>query len=392
MSAGKPITLSVEAARRFHRRAAGLDAPHENVGAALAHHGYVQIDPINVCGRMHDLILRNRVSGYAEGDLMRFVHGVHPRESDDAGDSTSPKTKPLSANRRAAFEYYFPERGILVAHEAGAWRYLNAWLRERKIAKKPEPHWLRFSADERAMADDLLSEMARRGPLSGDDIGDKRRAMNNWGVQSSLAKTTLDKLFLHRRVLIARRGGNGARRVYDLPERLLPAKALRAKEADADEAARWFALLKLRQHRLVALKKNEIALVEDAVRAVRIEGCAMLHVLREDVELLERLESGKRQDATSPLLLAPLDPLIYDRRLTSGLWGFDYTWEVYTPQTKRVRGYYALPVLSGLDFVGHIDPKADRKGKRLVVMSRSVRRGHNAGDAVKGLARFLGLK
>jgi uncharacterized protein YcaQ len=94
----------------------------------------------------------------------------------------------------------------------------------------------------------------------------------------------------------------------------------------------------------------------------------------------------------SPLLLAPLDPLIYDRRVTSQLWDFNYTWEVYTPAAKRVRGYYALPVLSGHEFVGHVEPKADRKQKKLAMVSRSLRRGHRAADAVRELARFLGLR
>ena len=88
----------------------------------------------------------------------------------------------------------------------------------------------------------------------------------------------------------------------------------------------------------------------------------------------------------------PLDPLIYDRRLTRQLWGYDYTWEVYTPPAKRVRGYYALPVLAGVELVGHIDPKADRANKKLVVVARSVRRGHRAATAVQSLKRFLGLK
>lgn len=383
----KEITLSVDEARRFHRRAVGLDAPHESVGAALAHHGYVQIDPINVCGRMHDLILRNRVAGYAEGDLMQFVHGVRPGGADDARGA---RAKPLPASKRVAFEHYFPARGILVAHEAGAWRYLNACMRERE--KEPLPQWMRFDADQGAMAVDLLAEIAKRGPLSSDDIDDKRRAKNDWGMHGSLAKTTLDKLFYRRRVLIARRSGNGARRAYDLPERLLPAKALRAPEPDAEEAARWAVMLKLRQHRLVMLRKSEIALVEDAVHAVKVEGCPELHVLREDLELLEKSKSEKRRGAAFTLLLAPLDPLIYDRRLTSKLWGFDYTWEVYTPRSKRVRGYYALPVLSGVELVGHIDPKADRARKKLTVAGRGLRRGHKAGDALKELARFLGLR
>ena len=66
--------------------------------------------------------------------------------------------------------------------------------------------------------------------------------------------------------------------------------------------------------------------------------------------------------------------------------------EVYTPAHKRVRGYYALPVLSGDELVGHIDPKVDREAGRLMIQNRSVSRGHSAADAVKELARFLGVR
>lgn len=394
MPTGAPVVISVEAARRFHRRAAGLDAPHANVGAAMVHHGYVQIDPINVCGRMHDLILRNRVADYAEGDLMRHVHGVRPRESGDAGADA----RALVAEKRVAFEHYLPGRGILVAHEAGAWKYLRGWMRERET--RPNPGSGKMDAEQRAVAADLLAEMARRGPLSGDDFaggqkaGRAGRAMSDWGTFGRVAKITLDKLFYHGRVLIARRNGNGARRVYDLPGRLLPARVLGEKEAGAEETARWLVMLKLRQHRLAVLKKSEVALVEDAVCEVRVEGCPAMHILREDAGLLDACMRGTGPRETRPFevrLLAPLDPLIYDRRLTSRLWGFDYTWEVYTPPAKRVRGYYALPVLAGMEFVGHVDPKADRDRRRLVVASRSLRRGHNAGEALKDLARFLGL-
>ena len=93
-----------------------------------------------------------------------------------------------------------------------------------------------------------------------------------------------------------------------------------------------------------------------------------------------------------PLLLAPLDPLIYDRRITQSLWGFDYTWEVYTPPARRKRGYYALPVLAGLEIVGHVDPKADREKRKLAVVSRRVRRGHRVAGAIDQLAAFLGLR
>ncbi len=91
-------------------------------------------------------------------------------------------------------------------------------------------------------------------------------------------------------------------------------------------------------------------------------------------------------------LLAPLDPLIYDRTLTSRLWEFDYTWEVYTPPSKRVRGYYALPVLAGTRIVGHVDPKAERETRRLRIQSRRIQRGHRVAHAVRQLAEFLGVR
>jgi len=84
--------------------------------------------------------------------------------------------------------------------------------------------------------------------------------------------------------------------------------------------------------------------------------------------------------------------LIYDRRVTQAVWDFDYTWEVYTPPAKRVRGYYALPILAGTEIVGHVDPKADRTAGKLQIISRRVRRGIATKPAEAELARFLGLK
>ena len=145
----------------------------------------------------------------------------------------------------------------------------------------------------------------------------------------------------------------------------------------------------MRQRRLVLFKTGELALVADRVQAVQLPDGPTLHCLREDLPLFEAPASA---DGDSPRLLAPLDPLIYDRRVTQQVWDFDYTWEVYTPPAKRVRGYYALPILAGAELVGHVDPKADRPQRRLQVVTRSVRRGHRVTGAVRELAGFLGLR
>jgi len=365
------------AARRFMRRALLLDAPVPDIDTAIAHHGYIQIDPINVCGRMHDLILRNRVAGYREGDLMRHLHG---------------QAAPLPAAKRTAFEHHLPDTHVLVAFPLDAWPHLLAAMRQRT---RTHGAWSgKLTPRERDLSTHLLEELAARGPLSSEDIADDgRRARRVWG-SATLAKSTLQKLFFHGRALIARRENN--RRLYDLPGRVLTAAILARPEPSARDTARWSALLKLRQRRLTLLKRAELALVADVVQPVSLGTGPLLYCLTEDVPLLHSASDESKfenpNSEISPLLLAPLDPLIYDRNVSRQLWDFDYTWEVYTPPHKRVRGYYALPILAGHELVGHVDPKADREAKKLRVVSRSVRRGHRVAPAVRELARFLNLR
>lgn len=368
-----PLKISRDLARRFQRRALLLDAPRADLAAVLEHHGCIQIDPINVCGRMHDLILRHRVAGYREGDMMRHLHGI-------GGN-------PLTAEQRIAFEHHLPSSGILVAFPVEAWPHLRAAMRRRTYGTGS---WSgRLSPRQKELSASLLKEIAARGPLSSEDFNDGRRARAVWG-SATLAKSTLQKLFFHGRLLIARRGENN-RRFYDLPERALPRAILRLPEPGKKETARWEVLLKLRQRRLVLLKRDELPLVADMVQQLEVENCPPLFCFRSDLPLLDQLETPAAAEEV-PLLLAPLDPLIYDRRLTAALWDFDYTWEAYTPAGKRKRGYYALPLLAGIEFVGHVDPKADRKTGRLRVAARSIRRGFRSVPAVKVLARFLELR
>jgi uncharacterized protein YcaQ len=354
------------------RRALLLDTPVPDIATAIAHHGYIQIDPINVCGRMHDLILRNRVQGYREGGLMHHLHGV---------------TTPLPAAARTAFEHHLPDTHVLVAFPLEAWPHLLAAMRGRTHTTGA---WSgKLTPRERDLSTHILGELAARGPLSSEHITDDgRRARRVWG-SATLAKSTLQKLFFHGRVLIAQRDNH--RRLYHLPERVLTAATLARPEPSAADTARWSVLLKLRQRRLTLLKRAELALVTDRVQPVTLGRGPLLYCLSEDVPWFD-LPVPSSLLPVAPLLLAPLDPLIYDRNVSRQLWEFDYTWEVYTPPQKRVRGYYALPILAGHELVGHVDPKADREAKKLRVISRSIRRGHRVAPAVRDLARFLSLR
>lgn len=398
-----PLSLSPLAGRLFARRAVGLDAPHRDVATALSYHGYIQIDPLNICGRMHDLILRNRVDAYGEGDLMRYLHGgVTPeqrRTEDEAVTPAASARRPHPPAARQAFEHHVPGTGILVAFPLDAWPHLRGAMRTWSLGRGA---WAgRLTPREAKLADELLAEIRRRGPLGSDDFDDDRRAQRVWGA-AKLVKATLQKLFFHGRVLIAQR--QNQRRRYDLPERVLPPNILSQPAADPDDTARWLVLLKLRQRRLVTLTRAELSLVSALVQPVNIEGCPPLYTLAADRPLLEealaaadamvsaRTTPSAVVDRRTVHLLAPLDPLIYDRRVTATLWNFNYTWEAYTPAAKRVRGHYALPVLAGTELVGHVEPKADRVERRLVVASRRVRRGHALAPALADLARWLALR
>ena len=65
--------------------------------------------------------------------------------------------------------------------------------------------------------------------------------------------------------------------------------------------------------------------------------------------------------------IAPLDPFLWDKQLIRTIFGFDYSWEIYTPDEKRKYGAYVLPILSGDRFIGRIECINDRKTKTLVV-------------------------
>ncbi|MBK8093767.1 MAG: YcaQ family DNA glycosylase [Verrucomicrobiaceae bacterium] len=361
----KSLTLTIDTARRFMRQATGLDTAFADLATALDHLGFVQIDPINVCGRMHDHILRHRVQGYGEGDLMRHLHRAGPR---------------------SAFEHHLPDSSNLAALPLDAWPHLQRAMQARAVS---ESTWSgKLTPAEKKLAARILARMADEGPLSSQDIESARKAKTHAWDSTTLAKSTLHKLFFHGRVLIARR--DGIRRYYDLPGKVLPTATLNASTPSAAETARWLAELKLRQRRLAILKSSEARALSDEVVAVAIESLPKLklHLLRRDLSQLEKAQNSLL-GTSEPLLLAPLDPIIYDRRVTEHLWAFDYRWEVYVPPQKRQRGYYALPLLHGTRFTGHADLKADREVGELQILSSE---GRSAKTAARSLASFLGLK
>jgi uncharacterized protein YcaQ len=225
----------------------------------------------------------------------------------------------------------------------------------------------------------ILERLGREGPLPGSAFVERGAARLHWGWgKITVPRALLYGLFRTGQIGIARREGN--LRVYDRMDRLFPAALLEARLPD-EEVRRHQLLSRFRGVGLLGLRAGaeiwsgtvparerarltEAMVADGALRRVRVEGVRdERYMLASDAPFLRGGPLRRREVA----LLAPLDPLVWDRELLRQLFDFDYVWEVYTPEKSRKHGYYVLPLLWGDRLVGRIEPRIDRKAEVLRV-------------------------
>ena len=172
-----------------------------------------------------------------------------------------------------------------------------------------------------------------------------------------------------------------------LGENLLPADVLAAPEPHPSDSD-WLKWCVLRRIRAVGLLWNRASdawlgipnlktkersaafaalLAEGAIFPVQVEG--IKETLSCPVENLPTIETIGEVRKKRCEFLAPLDNLLWDRKLIRTLFDFDYKWEVYTPKAERKYGYYVLPILSGDRFVGRIELVYHKKAQQLEVLN-----------------------
>ena len=324
----------------------------------------LQFDPLEVPGaRNHDLTLHARISGYQREWADHWLYGPD----------------------RRLFEIYNKSLNMVPIEELPHYRL--SWAR---LGEYYGGSTLREHAD---VADDILTTLAERGPLTTADFAHHKHAIDWWWAPTSAARAILEALFVSGRVGVAKRVGN--RRYYDLIERLVPVDILAVTEPVEDAARHRL----LSRYRAIGMSRpaagNDVMIstgkgpdrtrwTNDLVEAglltpVRVEGVKALHyVPTEDRERLQDAMQAVESTAESApglasglepgvTLLAPLDPFVWDRGLLRELFSFDYIWEVYVPAAKRRWGYYVLPLLYGDRLVGRIEPRFDRKARSLTI-------------------------
>jgi uncharacterized protein len=328
--------LTPAQARHFLIRSFALES-YQSLGSvrdALSQLEYIQEDSIDVCGRMHELILWPRVKNYAPEKLHQALYGPGAH----------------------AFEHYLPNLSALPLAD------YPHFLRRMKERAQTPGRWGGLLDEEKPVAERFLAALDESGPLKTRSIGSADGHMRSgWGSRATVVSQVVEKLWLTGTLAIARR--DGFERVFDRTERVYPGVS-DLPIPDPDESIRYLTRKRLRAKALFRPKRDEVKLLgEEAFVKIEITG------LTKPWYVLSDFAPQPPVMGEDVFLLAPLDPVIYDRQRNRELFDFDYTWEVYVPEEKRKWGYYVLPILQGDKIIGRVQPKIDRKNKILNIVS-----------------------
>jgi hypothetical protein len=333
----------------------------------------IQLDSISTVERSHRLALGARVGAYPEPAVSRLM-----REG-------------------RIFEYWAHEACLLPVEDypMHRWRMANH--------ADSHPWWGKVFEREPELTQQVLREIEERGPLGSRHFeGAGPGGMWNWKP----AKVVLEALHSAGRLAIA--GRDGFQRLYDLPERLLPAELLNGGTPTDDEYARWATLRGvLARGALTDAAVAEMWRLRGGAAHIRPHADALvaegklrrLEVADGKASVLvpATVEAGEGR-LPPALLLSPFDNLLWDRAYLERVFGFRHVIEVYKREHERVYGYYVLPLLKRDRLVGRADLKHERSDGVLRVKAFHREPGVR-GDlddtldaALVRLARVLGVE
>jgi hypothetical protein len=375
------FTLSPDDARLMTLAAQGFvgtEGRRGGVPGMLRRIRAVQLDTISVLARSHELVAYARLGAVPRARIERAYW--NPRQA-------------------TAFEYWSHAACILPIEE---WPYY-AFRRRALLARGRRWHQVPEN-----VCDEVLARLRAEGPLNATQLGGARGVEGDGEVGGwwdwSETKVAVEWLLDTGKVICARR--TGWRRIYDLPERVLPPELLDTEPSDAEcvthlaaAAARALGVVtradladyqRLRWGGTGQVTDGDMITPGEAAGAaglipVEIAGVRHDPVVQAwaDPSALAGHQSGTVRGRHRVTLLSPFDSLIWDRKRTLRMFGFEHSLEAYVPRDKRVHGYFTMPLLAKGRLLGRVDPA--RSGRTLVARKLSL----DKASATEPMARAL---
>ncbi|HVU14922.1 MAG TPA: crosslink repair DNA glycosylase YcaQ family protein [Phototrophicaceae bacterium] len=366
----KSKILSQEAVRGLLIAAQGLEqgdpkaATKADVRRIIRQMHVLQIDTISVVARSPYFVLWSRLGTY------------DPRWLDD-----------LLAEG-ALFEYWSHAACFLPIEDYPLYRrfMLNrlTWQENR---------WNAWLEDHAELVDKLMTHIRAHGAVRSADFERTDGLPGGWWNWKD-EKTALEGLFMRGDLMVAKR--HNFQRHYDLPERVLPdwddARALSLEEVhdvsvlNAVKAlgvtkAEWIADY-FRMYRKDAQQAIQRLADGGQLQTVRVEGWDAPGYFHPDQRRTVDAAAKGQIPVSRTMLLSPFDPIVWDRARAQELFDFTYQIECYTPASKRIYGYFTLPILYRNRLIGRLDPKAHRKEGIFEIKALHLEPGVTVDDAM----------
>jgi uncharacterized protein len=366
------LTLTPDEARILTLQAQGLIGARARTGGVpvmLRRIGAVQLDTISVLARSHELVAYARLGAVGRTAVERAYW--------------NPRTA-------GAFEYWSHAACVLPAEE---WPYYS--FRRRAFLARGK----RWHDNHPGIAAEILARLRSDGPLTATQLGGAKRGGPWWDWSDT--KIAVEWLLDTGDAICVRR--TGWRRVYDLPERVLPAELLKSDPTDAE------CLIHLAAVTARALGVATKADLSDYQRVSNFgngrntagltadEAAAAAGLIPVEISAGRRGTptrawadpaaiagwSGQLAGRHRVTLLSPFDSVVWDRKRTLRMFGFEHSLEAYVPREKRVHGYFTMPLLAGGRLMGRVDPA--REGRTLIARQLTL----DTQKAAEPMARAL---
>ena len=347
-------------------------------------------------GSNRDMLLRIGAASGVAPEIIVGIWGMETSYGRVLGGFDLPSaiaTLAYDGRRRVLFEYWGHEASYLPV----ALQPLLRWRMARAAQGRGIYGGLaRFGRERPELIEAVRRDIVARGPLSAGELTHQHKGEGGWWGWSE-GKRAIEWLFWAGIVTTRTRRGT-FERVYDLSERVLPKPVLETptpSEADAQRA-------------LVAVAGRALGVatercLRDYFRLDVADARVAVASLVESGDLVPVTVAGWRQPAylsrgarmprkvAGRALLAPFDPLVWQRERTEGLFGVRLKLEIYTPAAQRQHGYYVLPFLLGDRIVARLDLKAERASGTLVVQAAHREPGERPDGLREPLLAELGL-